>query len=89
MKQIVEIEIEPTPEDIAREVAEINMYWQTSFIYQLAKICYNHPNQFNMRMKDIAEDIKNNYSYDARIMIKRMVSEINSYLGEDNNADNI
>lgn len=83
MEKVISVSIDFSPDDIANAIADADNIEQEVILYKLAKMHYNHPGQFLMQLQNISDSIKADYSHDVRNMIKRMINDINAYLGEE------
>lgn len=84
MQKCVWVNIDLNPDDIANTIKDADTTVQECILYKLAKIHYNHPVEFKIQLQGIADSIKEDYSHDARNIIRYMIQDIADYLGDNN-----
>lgn len=78
VEKTVDVEIEV--EDCTEFLKGADSHTQMVFLYQIAKLYWNKPSQFNMQLQFMADELQE-LSHDTQIIIRDMVDKVQEYLG--------
>lgn len=81
MKVTTDVELEPM--DLANFLKEKNSHVQLVFLYEMARLYWNYPNEFKRQLQEIQYELVTEWSHDSRNIIKYMVDDLSDYLGSE------
>ena len=84
MKKNVEVEIDISGEDMAKELWGSDTVEQASFLMELARIFRFNISDFSMQLDYLSDEIKNSYDTSEKYLIIRLLEKVLEYIrGEE------
>lgn len=84
MKKNVEVEIDISGKDMAKELWQSDAIEQASFLNELARIFRSNIPDFSMQLDYLSDEIKNSYSTSDKKLIIRVLEKVLEYIrGEE------
>lgn len=83
MKREIEISIDLIPYEVVEWICEADQNQQAQLIKMLACIHRRKVGTFDMQLRYITDEIKNNFDDEQKALIKDMMSDLYEYLHEE------
>lgn len=83
MKKNVEVEIDISGKDMAKELWQYDAIEQASFLIELARIFRSNIPDFSMQLDYLSDEIKNSYSTSDKKLIIRTLEKVLEYIRGD------
>jgi len=82
MRREIEIDIDLKPTEVVEWICEADQAQQAQLIKQLAYIHRRKIGTFDMQLRYITDEIKDNFDDEQKALIKSMVSDLYDYFHE-------
>lgn len=83
MKREIEIDIDLKPREVVEWICEADQAQQAQLIKMLAYIHRRKIGTFDMQLRYITDEIKDNFDDEQKALIKNMMSDLYDYLHEE------
>lgn len=83
MKREIEIDIDLKPREVVEWICEADQAQQSQLIKMLAYIHRRKIGTFDMQLRYITDEIKDNFDDEQKALIKNMMSDLYDYLHEE------
>lgn len=80
MKKNVEVEIDISGEDLAKELWRFDAVEQARFLLELARIFRFNISDFSMQLDYLSDEIKNSYDTSEKYLIVRTLEKVLEYI---------